>query len=47
MQRDLEKAQEEIGQKVLVKVSSTSVSNGEINFAYVKKIKYNNSGERK
>ena len=36
-----------IGQKVLVKVSSTSVSNGEINFAYVKKIKYNNSGERK
>ena len=36
-----------IGQKIMVKVMSTSISNGEINFAYVKKIKYNNSGDKK
>lgn len=41
------KNQFKIGQQVNVKVLSTSVSNGEINFAYVSKKSYNNKGERK
>ena len=36
-----------IGQKIMVKVMSTNVNNGEVNFAFVKKTKYNNIGGRK
>ena len=36
-----------IGQQITVKVSSTNISNGEINFAYVKKKPYNIKGGKK
>lgn len=36
-----------IGQNIMVKVMSTNVNNGEVNFAFVKKTKYNNIGGRK
>ena len=36
-----------IGQKILVKVLSTNVKNGEINFAYVKKNNYNKNSNKK
>lgn len=36
-----------IGQMVMVKVISTSISNGEINFAYVNKKQYNIKGDKK
>ena len=38
------KNQFRVGQQVTVKVSSTNISNGEINFAYVSKKGYNNKG---
>ena len=36
-----------IGQKIMVKVMSTNINNGEVNFAFVKKTKYNNNGGKK
>ena len=41
------KSQFKMGQTVTVKVLSTSVKNGEINFAYVSKRSYNNKGGKK
>ena len=38
------KNQFRVGQQVTIKVTSTNISNGEINFAYVSKKGYNNKG---